>query len=425
MDRKAVRAWILYDWANSAYVTTMMAAVLPIYFVGVPGAKIGATAAASVWAYTQSAAMLLLVVLSPILGAVADVTNRKVRMLAAFMLVGVVSTAFYATVGEGELALAVVLTILGLVGVNGSLTFYDALLPDIVPKERRDRVSAQGFAYGYLGGGVLLAVNVLMIQQPGWFGMPDTAAGTRLAFVTVAVWWFVFSLPLLLRVKERRPAAKLTTAQAVTQAFGRLSSTFRKLKHYPELVKYLLAFWFFSDGIGTIIKMATVYGASVGIQTSHLIQALLITQFVGLPSSLVFGRLAERFGAKSLLYVSLAVYSLITVFGYFMASAAHFYILAAAVGLVQGGSQALARSIFIRLIPAGRSAEYFGFMSVWSKFAGVFGPLVFGFVNQWTGNGSWGILAILIFFLGGIGLLTTVNLDKGEAEAKQDPVTVS
>ncbi|WP_274363854.1 MFS transporter [Paenibacillus thermotolerans] len=417
MDRKQVRAWIMYDWANSAYMTTMMAAVLPIFFVSVPGAAVGEDMALSYWAYTQSAAMLILVLISPILGAVADVSRSKVKLLGLFMGAGVLSTLLYALVGEGDLTLAVILTLVGVVGVSGSLTFYDALLGDIVPSDKRDRVSAQGYAYGYLGGGLLLAINLLMIQKPALFGLSNTTDGTRLAFVSVGLWWLLFSIPLLRTVKEKGAEKAASTGKAVREAFARLQDTFRNVRHYPELLKYLAAFWFFSDGIGTIIKMATVYGAAIGIGTSDLILALLITQFVGLPFSLLFGKLAEKFGAKSSLYGALAVYVVITVLGYFMTTAWQFYALACLVGVVQGGSQSLARSIYIRLIPAGRSAEYFGFMSIWSKFAGIVGPAVFGFVNQLTGEGRFGILALIVFFVAGIALLKTVNIPKGEREA--------
>ena len=417
--RKAVRAWIMYDWANSAYSTTMVAAVLPIFFVSVPGEAVGESVAASYWAYTQSAAMLLLVLLSPALGAIADVSGAKKTFLGAFLLLGVLSTAVFALVESGQLWFAVALTLLGVLGHSGSLSFYDALLPDVAAPGERDRVSSQGYAYGYLGGGLLLAVNLLMIQRPEWFGL-DSLGGTRLAFVSVAAWWLFFSLPLFRRVPERAPDAARSAAASVRLAFGRLRETLRSLRHYPELVKYLIAFWFFSDGIGTIIRMATVYGATIGIGASHLILALLITQFVGFPCALLFGKLAGRFGAKPSLYAALVVYVLITVLGYFMTTAAHFYALAAMVGLVQGGSQALARSIYTRLIPAGRSAEYFGFMSVWSKFAGIVGPAVFGAVNL-LGNSRLGILSLIAFFVVGIAMLAFVDVDKGEREAGRDP----
>jgi UMF1 family MFS transporter len=413
-QKKTIRAWVLYDWANSAYTTTMVAAVLPIFFVSVPGAGVG-DAAASYWAYSQSAAMLLLVVLSPILGALADVSGSKKKLLAAFMLLGVASTALYALVGEGMLWFAVVLTVLGVVGNSGANSFYDALLPGIAKPEERDRVSAQGYAYGYLGGGLLLAVNLLMVQKPEWFGL-DTLGGTRLAFLTVAVWWFVFSIPLLRRVPETKPATAVRAGQAVGLAFRRLGTTLRSLKNYPELLKYLIAFWLFSDGIGTIIRMATVYGENIGIGTSHLIGALLITQFVGFPCAIAFGKLAGRIGAKTSLYASLLVYVVITILGYFMTNAIHFYLLAVMVGLVQGGSQALSRSIFTRLIPVGREAEYFGFMSVWNKFAGIMGPAIFGYVNM-VGDSRLGILALILFFVLGIAMLLFVDLDKGEREA--------
>jgi UMF1 family MFS transporter len=419
MERKSIRAWITYDWANSAYSTTMGAAVLPIFFVSVPGASVGKEAALSYWAYTQSAAMLLLVLLSPIFGAIADVSGTKKRLLGVFMAVGVLATALFALVSSGQLWFAIILTMVSVIGHSGSLTFYDALLPDITKAGERDRVSTRGYAYGYLGGGILLAVNLMMIQQPEWFGL-DELGGLRLAFLSVVVWWLLFSLPLFRTVPERRPEMKVGASASVRLAFQRLASTLRSLKKYPELVKYLLAFWFFTDGIGTIIRMATAYGETIGIGTSHLIQALLITQFVGFPCALLFGRFADRFGAKSSLYAALGIYVLITVLGYFMTSAIHFYALAVMVGLVQGGSQALARSIYTRLIPVGRSAEYFGFMSVWSKFAGVVGPAVFGVVNM-IGNSRLGILSLIAFFVLGIAMLTMVDLEKGEREAQQDP----
>jgi len=413
-QKKTIRAWVLYDWANSAYSTTMVAAVLPIFFVSVPGKGVG-DAAASYWAYSQSAAMLLLVILSPILGALADVSGSKKKLLGAFMLLGVASTALYALVGEGMLWFAVILTLLGVVGNSGANSFYDALLPGITKPENRDRVSAQGYAYGYLGGGLLLAVNLMMIQKPEWFGLDDLG-GIRLAFLSVAVWWLVFSIPLFRRVPETKPASAVPAGQAVGLAFRRLGTTLRSLKNYPELLKYLIAFWLFSDGIGTIIRMATVYGENIGIGTDHLIAALLITQFVGFPCAMLFGKLAGRFGAKSSLYASLCVYVVITILGYFMTSAMHFYLLAVMVGFVQGGSQALARSIFTRLIPIGREAEYFGFMSVWNKFAGMMGPAVFGYVNM-IGSSRLGILALIAFFVLGIAMLAFVDLDKGEREA--------
>ncbi len=413
-QKKTIRAWVLYDWANSAYSTTMVAAVLPIFFVSVPGAGVG-DAAASYWAYSQSAAMLLLVILSPILGAAADVSGSKKKLLGAFMALGVLSTALYALVGEGMLWFAVVLTLLGVVGNSGANSFYDALLPGIAKPEERDRVSAQGYAYGYLGGGLLLAANLMMIQKPAWFGL-DELGGIRLAFLSVAVWWLVFSIPLFRRVPETKPSTSVPLGRSVGLAFRRLGTTLRSLKHYPELLKYLIAFWLFSDGIGTIIRMATVYGENIGIGTTHLITALLITQFVGFPCAILFGKLAGRFGAKSSLYAALCIYVVITILGYFMTTALHFYLLAVMVGFVQGGSQALARSIFTRLIPVGREAEYFGFMSVWNKFAGMMGPAVFGYVNM-IGSSRLGILALIAFFVLGIAMLAFVDLDKGEREA--------
>jgi len=419
MDKKAVRAWLLYDWANSAFATTMMAAVLPIFYVSVAASTLGdEDRAASYWGLTQSLAMLFVAVMAPVLGAVADYSGYKLRFLRSFAYLGISSSALFAFVGHGDYVLASVLFIIATIGFSGGNGFYDALLPDLVPPEKRDYVSSKGYALGYVGGGILLLVNLAMIQKPALFGLPEGLAGTRIAFVTVAVWWLVFSLPLFRQVKDRPLAVGRPLREYGAVGFRRIWETFRRLPRYPELLKYFISYWFFNDGIATIITMATVYGATIGIGTQHLITALVITQFVGIPFTLLFGKIAERLGSKKSLYTSLSIYLLIVIFGYFMTSALHFYLLAAMVGFVQGGSQAVARSIFSRLIPASRSSEFFGFLSVSSKFSSMVGPFVFSIVGLWTGSSRLAILALALFFIVGIALLTRVDLGKGAREAE-------
>lgn len=407
----------MYDWANSAFVTTMIAAVMPVYYDKVAGKGLGENVTTVYWANTQSIAALIVAILSPILGAIADYTGSKVKFVSFFAILGSIACLLSALIGEGDWLLASVLVIIGTIGFAAGNTFYDALLVDVAAPQERDKVSAQGYAWGYLGGGVLLGINVAMIQAWETFGFSSSESATRTVFVTVGVWWLLFAIPIVRNVKERKPEVRTTAVQSIKQAFARLAQTFRRIKHYPELLKYMVAFWFFNDGINTVIVMATAYGSSIGIEMTDLITALLITQIVGFPSTLLFGRYAAKLGAKKVLYFSLAVYIVIVTLGFFMENATHFYILATMVGLVQGGSQAIARSIYADLVPQVRAAEFFGFLTISSKFSSVAGPFVFALVAGNTDSSRIGILSLIAFFIIGIVLLRYVNLNKGKLEA--------
>lgn len=417
MNRKAIRGWLMYDWANSAFATTIMAAVFPIFYKEVPGSVLEGNLSTSYLGYTNSIAMLCVAILAPVLGAVADMSGTKVRFLRIFAYTGILATALMMFIGEGNYLLASMLFIIGTIGFSGGNTFYDSLLPDLVPDEKRDIVSAKGYMFGYIGGGVLLAVNLAMIQAPHLFGLTDKLSGIRISFLSVALWWFVFSLPIFRTVRTTRIHTGLKASQYASAGFGRIWKTLKGIMHYPELLKYIIAFWFFNDGISTVITMATAYGKDIGIGTSHLITALLITQFVGIPFTFLFGKIAERLGSKRSLYMSLGIYVLIIFLGYFMKNATHFYILAIMVGFVQGGSQSIARSIYSKLIPISRAAEFFGFLSVSSKFSAIFGPFLFALVAQLTESSRLAILSLLLFFIVGIAMLTRVNLEKGRKEA--------
>lgn len=416
-NKKAVRGWLMYDWANSAFVTTMIAAVMPVYYDKVAGKGLGDNVSTVYWANTQSIAALIVAILSPILGAIADFTGSKVKFVSFFAILGSIACLLSALIGEGDWLLASVLVIIGTIGFAAGNTFYDALLVDVAAPQERDKVSAQGYAWGYLGGGVLLGVNVAMIQAWETFGFSSSESATRTVFVTVGVWWLIFAIPIVRHVKERKPEVNTTASLAVKQAFTRLAQTFRRIKHYPELLKYMVAYWFFNDGINTVIVMATAYGSSIGIEMGNLITALLITQIVGFPSTLLFGRFAPKLGAKKLLYIALSIYIVIVTLGFFMENALHFYILATMVGLVQGGSQAIARSIYADLVPRVRAAEFFGFLTISSKFSSVAGPFVFALVAGNTDSSRIGILSLIAFFIIGIVLLRYVNLTKGKQEA--------
>ena len=419
----------MYDWAVSAVQTTIMVAVFPIFFKRVAAGELPDETSTQYIALANSVAMALIAFLSPILGALADYTASHKRLLGTFMGLGVSAVAAMFFVGRGDVWLAFWLFVAALVGAAGSMVFYESLLPHVARPAEIDRVSTAGYGLGYLGGGTLLALNLAWILAPGAFGLPagdglsDRAATlpTRLALLSVAVWWLVFSLPLLRRV--RGPARVLEPdeprrAGAARGAFRRLGNTLRELRGYRNAFLMLLAFLVYNDGIQTIIKMATAYGTDLGIGQNALIGAILIVQFVGIPFAFLFGMLAGRIGTKPAIFVGLTAYTGISVLGYFMTTAAHFYLLAALVGMVQGGTQALSRSLFASMVPPHRSGEFFGFFSVFEKFAGIFGPLFFAISLAVTGSSRNAILSVILFFVVGGALLLLVDVEEGREKAR-------
>jgi UMF1 family MFS transporter len=418
----------MYDWAASSMQTTVMVAVFPIYFVKVAGAGLAGGGATQRLATVNTIALVIIALASPVLGAVSDYGGNKKRFIAAFMAVGAAAVAGLFFVHTGDLTLGSWLFVLALIGVAGSFVFYEALLPHIARGGELDRVSTAGYALGYVGGGILLALNLAWIQKPAWFGLPagpglDESAATlpaRLAFLSVAVWWLVFSIPLFRRVPEPPPRLEPDEQKGqspVRMAFVRLAETFRELRGYRQAFLMLLAFLIYNDGIQTIIKMATAYGTELGIDQSALIGAILLVQFVGIPCSFLFGMLAGRIGAKRALFLGLLAYTAISILGYYMKTAAHFYVLAGLVGMVQGGTQALSRSLFASMVPQHKSGEFFGFFSVFEKFAGIFGPLIFAGTIAATGSSRNAILSVIGFFAVGAAILAFVDLDAGRREA--------
>jgi UMF1 family MFS transporter len=411
----------MYDWANSAFATTIMAAVLPPFFASVAAGGLPKHLATAYWAYISSAALLIVAFGAPILGAIADHSGAKKRFLAIFAALGILATTLLFLVRSGDWLLCAVFYILGEIGFSGANIFYDSLLPHVAKPEDMDQVSTKGYALGYLGGGLLLAVNLGMIMAPQYFFLPNSEIAVRASFVTVGLWWAIFSVPLLRRVGEPKAAwTSGESANPLRAGLQRLQRTFHDIRRYRELLKFLIAFWIYNDGIGTIIKMATIYGAEIGIGQSDLIGALLLTQFVGVPFSLLFGKLAKRFGAKPSIYVALGVYTMISLAGYFMSQAWHFWLLAGMVGLVQGGSQALSRSLYSAMTPKSKSAEFFGFYDMSSKFAGIVGPIVFGVVGQLAGSSRLSIVSVIAFFVIGGALLTLVKEQDGIRLANEE-----
>ena len=417
--KKAIWAWTMYDWGNSAFATTIMAAVLPVYYSTVAASNLPPNVATAYWGYTTSLAALLAAIISPILGAMADFRGSKKSFLTIFMVIGVTATALMYFIGTGDWMLASLLFIFGQIGFAGSLVYYDALLPHVANEDEIDMVSSRGFAMGYIGGGLLLAVNLAMIMLA-----PESLTGlmTRLSFLTVAVWWFIFTLPLLRFVSEpkRRVLAGEANFNPLQASFSRLSATFKEIRKYKELAKFLLAFWVYSNGIGTIILMATIYGAEIGIGQTTLIGTLLMVQFLAAPFAIFFGWLPKKIGTKNSIYITLVIYSIIAIAGYFLQHEWQFWVLGAGVATVQGGSQALSRSLFGRMLPKSKSAEFYSFFSVFEKFSTILGPALFGVVSQIMGHSRLSIVSLLIFFLVGMFILTKVDVEHGIAVAQAE-----
>jgi len=418
-ERRAVRAWYLYDWANSAFACTVMAALYPPFFRSIAEADGLAPAAVTArWGLVTGLSLLVIAVSGPLLGAMADASGAKKRLLAGFLAVGALATAAFALLPARGWPLAGAAYLVANVGFAGSIIFYEALLPHVARRDEIDVVSARGYAWGYLGGGLLLAVNMLWVTMPARFGLAGTGAAVKASFVSVAIWWLGFSLPLLRCVPEP-PADRAPRAGRLwSDSVARLRATWRELREYRPLLVLLCAYWVYNDGIGTIIKMATAYGGEIGIATSHMIQALVLTQFVGVPCTWFCGRLAARVGARPVLVAGLAVYALITVLGYFMSAAWHFFLLAGLVGMVQGACQALTRSLYGSMVPRHKSAEFFGFYSTSGKFAGIAGPFLFAAIAGLTGASRHAILVLALFFVAGGWLLTRVDLVAGRNQAR-------
>ena len=487
--QRRIRAWTMYDWANSAFVTTILAAVLPIYYSQVAGATLPSPALATAyWSTGLSISLFIVALLSPVLGTISDVMRGKKRFLAVFIGIGVVSTGLLVFVQTGDWLLASILFVLGRIGFTAANVFYDAILPHVAQEEDRDRVSAQGFALGYLGGGLLLTLNLLMIRYiPGTWG-------ERLSFLSVAVWWAVFSIPLFLRIPEPPAAtAELTSGEnVVTVSFKRLWSTLKDVRSYRELFISLLAILIYADGIGTIIGVAAIYGAELGFSSVELGLALLLVQFIAVPYSLIFGRLPDpeakqrpfflafvifnmlvlplagvvakhllpaglnpwqvivlifaiqllglllswlfgkrlfstyvnRLDTRNCILLALAVYTVIAAWGYFVSSVIEFWFIAWMVAVVQGGSQALSRSLFSKMVPASKSGEFFGLFSVMEKFSTIIGPLIFAFAVVWFGSSRPAVLSLTVFFIIGGWILSRVDVDAGIRLAQAEDAAI-
>ncbi len=413
-SRRQVIAWALYDWGNSAFALSVLTVFFPV-FLGRFWMADSETSSTFVLGMANGAASLVIVLLAPILGAIADAAAARKRWLAAFAFLGALMCVLLGLVEAGQWPLATLLFMLGVIGFSGANVFYDALLVGVAGPADRERVSAFGYALGYLGGSVLFIVNALMVTRPDWFGLPDAAAATRLAFVSVGIWWAAFTVPLLMRVPEPEAVGADRARGAVRAGLRQLAATLGHVRRYRAVVIFLVAYWFYIDGVDTIVRMAVDFGQQLGFGTQDLILAILVTNLIGFPATIGFGLMARRIGARRGILIGLGVYIAITVGAYFVTEAWHFYLLAAVVGLVQGGVQATSRAFYSRLIPAERAAEFFGFYNMLGKFAAVLGPVMVGWTAAWSGNPRAAILTVLILFVIGGALLLRVPRDAGGA----------
>lgn len=396
-------AWSLTAWANHGFATTVLVGFFPIFFAKYWASDLPGTTSTFYLGLANSAASLLVMLLAPWLGALADRRGAKKRFLAVFTVIGVLATAALAFIGQPLWWLALPVFALGSIGFFGSGVFYDALLVQVARPEEADRVSAFSFALGYLGGGLLFLVNVLMVLFPARFGLADATQATQVSFVMVAIWWALFSLPLFRSVREPPPA------QGIGGGWKEIVAMLREVLRNRPVFRFLFAYWLYIDAIGTLQQMAVDFGAKLGFSTNALITALLMVQFISFPAAWAFGPLAARIGTKRAITLGLAVFVGVTCWAYFLQTERDFYYMAAVVGLVQGGVQALSRSYFARLIPVGRAGEYFGFYNMLGKFAAVLGPLVVGLVAVLTGNQRLSILVLAVFFIAGALLLARVR----------------
>tara|TARA_B100000408_G_scaffold47951_1_gene36869 strand:- start:607 stop:1866 length:1260 start_codon:yes stop_codon:yes gene_type:complete len=409
LKRKRVISWALYDWANSAFATTVMAGFFPLFFKSFWAADLSPAESTAVIGTTNSLAGLLIVLLAPFLGAYSDLGKFKKKFLAFFALLGVLSTGYLYFIPQGDWVIAASLYALAVIGFSGGNIFYDSLIASVSKQDQRNKVSSLGFSLGYLGGGLLFVINVLMYLNPAWFGLSSQSEAILWSFVSVAVWWAVFSLPLFMSVEEKSNAEiSKGLFETITEAFKAVVSTLREIKKHKRVAIFLIAYWLYIDGVDTIVRMAVAYGSDIGLDASSMITALLLTQFVGFPATLVFGIYADKIGFKKILTIGISIYILVTFYAYYMSTALEFYILAGTVGLVQGGVQAISRSFFSTIIPVNKEAQFFGFYNLVGKSAVFLGPVLVSWVALIFGNPRFGILSLLFLLVPGLILLWMV-----------------
>ena len=413
-DKKQIYSWAFYDWANSAYSTTVMAGFFPIFFekyYSNPNDVIQSTYQLGL---ANSISSIFIALVSPLLGAIADRGSAKKKLLIIFAFLGSLMTAALWLVQKGDWQLAVFFYIIATIGFMAGNIFYDSLLPSVASREKVDYVSALGYSLGYLGGGLLFLINVLMYLYPQWFGIPDSSTAIRISFVSVAIWWAIFTIPIIIFMPEPQIRKNVSLFDAINGGFKQLKETYDNIREMKIIGTFLMAFWMYEDGVATIVRMAAKIASSLGFAAGDIITAILMVQFIGFPAALGYNWFAKKIGTKNAVLVAILGYVVITFLGYLMTDITHFYILAALIGLFQGGIQSLSRSLFTRLVPHNKEAEFFGFYNMLGKFAAVVGPILVGWITVLTGNPRAGILSIVVLFIFGGILLNRVDFKEGQ-----------
>ena len=417
-NKKEILSWSLYDWANSTFSTTVMAGFFPIFFKQYWSTSAEVTVTTWYLGLANSIASILVATLAPFLGAIADKASVKKRLLIFFAFLGIISTGTLSIINQGQWIIAIVFYVSASIGFMSANIFYDSLLPSVAPKEKRDFVSSFGYALGYIGGGILFLINVLMYLKPELFGISDAASAIKLSFLTVAIWWAVFSIPIMVFVKEPSVSENIGITNSIKLGFNQLKSTIATIKKFKVVTTFLIAYWFYIDGVDTVIRMAVDYGTSIGFSTSALITALLLVQFIAFPATLIYNWFASKIGIKRGIFIGIIGYVLISIFASLVSKEWHFYAIAVMIACFQGGIQALSRSLYSTIIPKSNAAEFFGFYNMFGKFAAIIGPPLVGYIGLVTGNPRIGILSvIMLFILGGI-MLAKVDVEEGERVAQ-------
>jgi UMF1 family MFS transporter len=406
------KSWVLYDWANSAYTLTITTALLPLYFKSVFQNAGGATTVSTAyWGYASSISTLFLAIMAPILGTFADYKGYKKKFFNLFFIMGIITTAMLALVPDANWIMLLVLYVLSSIGFSGTNVFYDAFLVDVTTEERMDKVSTWGFALGYIGSTIPFIISMAIVMLAQFKVLPiSVAAASKIAFVITSIWWLVFTIPMLKKVRQVHGIEM--EPNPIVKSFKRIGHTIKNIRQHRKVFLFLLAYFFYIDGVDTIIKMASSYGADLGIDSTTLLIVLLATQFVAFPFAILYGRLSEKYRGKTMIYVGIIMYTLICIYAYFLKTKLDFWILAMLVGTSQGGIQALSRSYFGKLVPKENANEFFGFYNIFGKFAAVMGPFLVGIVTQLTGRTNNGVFSIVILFVIGGILLTRVPEDE-------------
>lgn len=425
--KKSIYSWALYDWANSAFATTVMAGFFPIFFAQYWSNPEDLSISTFYLGLGNSVASIIVVLLAPILGAIADRGTYKKRFLVFFAFLGILMTAGLALISQGMWQIALLTYVIATVGFSGANTFYDSLLPAVSNKDNVDYVSGLGYALGYIGGGILIVINFFMITSPSFFGFADDVEGIKWSFISVALWWAIFSIPILLFVKEPKYHKAETSLQTIKSGFKQLKNTFNEIRHLKVVFTFLIAYWLYIDGVDTTVRMAADFGITLGFDSTTIMGALVLVQFIAFFATLFYVKFADKIGIKNAIYFAIAAYMVIIFSGYFVTEAWHFYIIAGMIGCFQGGIQTLSRSLYARIIPENKSGQFFGFFNMWGKFAAVIGPLLMGSVTLILSNiiddqilsARIGLQSIMILFILGALVLSKVNISEGEKMAKE------